>query len=164
MSALAVKEYVRQQLAALDVPVLASVWSQRPKQVPVGEQTVIVITDPDAREARLAGPRAQAGNPQSGGAKTVTHRVRLDVYWVAADEQAGGRWFDTLLELIAQTFRGVALPAALTDPDTGAQSALALIGEEMETHRLEPELDQSVEGLVAFTAEVTLTAVEYVQG
>lgn len=164
MSALAVKTWVAQQLSSLDVPVLASVWSQRPKQVAVGDQTVVIVTCPETRESRLTGPRARAGVPTSGGLKSLIRRVRLDVYWVAADEQAGGRAFDTLLETLVGVYRAVALPAALVDPDTGAQSSVGLIGEDMETRMEEPEQDRSQEGLVAFAAELTLTVVEYVQG
>lgn len=164
MSVLAVKEYVAAQLALLDVPVLASVWSQRPKQVTVGEQTVVIVTCPQSRERRLTGARARQGAPTSGGLKQIEHTIRLDVYWIAADEQAGGRWFDTLLDLLDQTYRAVTLPAALTDAETGGQSSISVLGEQIDTQREEPQLDESAEGVVAFTATKTLQVTEYVQG
>ena len=157
MSQLAVKLYAQQQLALLDVPVQAAVFSQRPKQVAVGDQAVVVITCPESRERRLTVTRGS-------GRKEVVHRLRLEVYWVAADEQTGGRAFDTLLWQLDNLFRSVAIPAAVSDPESGEASVVLFIGEAIETTLHEPVLDEAPQGLVAFSAEKVLTVTEHVTG
>ena len=157
MSALAVKTYVQQQMALLDVPVLCQVFSQRPKEVAVGETAVIIVTIPQSREKRFTLNRGY-------GRKQVDHTVRLDIYWVAADEQQGGQWFDGLLWQIDHIFRGVTIPVDIADPDNGEQTVILFIGEDIETRLDAPLLDESVQGVVAFTAEKTLTVTEHLTG
>ena len=157
MSQLAVKRFCRRQLALLDVPVQAAVFSQRPRQVAVGDQAVVVITIPQSRERRLTLSRG-------AGRKAIVHQVRLDIYWLATDEQDGGRQFDGLLARLDQLFRATPLPAALSDPESGEQSVLTAVGEEIDTRLEPPLLDEQGEGLVAFTAEKLLTITEHVTG
>jgi hypothetical protein len=157
MSRLAIKEYCRQQLALLDVPVPCAVLVQRPKEIEVGEQAVMVVQVPETKERRLTASRGV-------GRKELLHRVRLDLYWLAADEQAGGRAFDGLLEQVDAIFRSAAIPAAVSDPDTGAASVVVWIGEEIETTVEEPLLDESLAGLVVFAAQKTLPVTEHLVG
>jgi hypothetical protein len=157
VSQAAVKQFCAAQLALLDAPVQTAVYSQRPKQVTVGEQAVVVVTIADSREARFAPPRG-------AGRKIVVHRVRLDLYWLAADEQQGGAAFDALLQQVQARFRTASLPASLSDPATGEESVLVWIGEEIETTLNEPLLDETAEGLATFSAELVLPATEHVEG
>lgn len=156
MSELAVKLYVQQQLALLDVPVDARVFSHRPKEVEIGEQAVVVITIPRSREKRLTIPRGQ-------GAKRIDHEVRLHCYMLHDDEQAGGRMFDGLKWQIDRQFRTALIPVVISDPDSGEQSGIVLIGEEIETRTEEPQMEAEF-GTAIFYAEVTLSVWENVQG
>jgi hypothetical protein len=101
---------------------------------------------------------------RGAGRKEVVHQVRLDVYWIAADEQQGGAAFDDLLEQIDGIFRAVAIPVAIADPDSGGQSVLLWIGEEITTIVDEPLLDESLQGHVVFAAQKTLAVTEHVVG
>lgn len=157
MSQAAIKAFCAAQLALLDTPVQTAVYSQRPKQVTVGEQAVVVITIADSRETRFAPPRG-------AGRKVVVHRVRLDLFWLAADEQQGGTAFDALLQQVQARFRSLSLPVDLNDPATGEASVLVWIGEEIEMTLNEPLLDESAAGLAAFSAELVLPATEHLEG
>ena len=157
MSRLAIKEFCRRQMALLDVPAPCAVLTQRPKAIGVGEQAVIVVGVPASKEERLTLGRGS-------GRKRVDHQVRLDVYWLAADEQDGGDEFDGLLEQIDGIFRSVTIPAGVQDPATGASSVVVWIGEEIETAVDEPVLDGSLQGLVGFSARKTLLVTEHVTG
>ncbi|MCL5947421.1 MAG: hypothetical protein M1298_05340, partial [Chloroflexi bacterium] len=59
MTRLAVKTFCQQQLALLDVPVPCAVLTQRPREVSVGTQAVLIVTLPEGKEERFAGPRPQ---------------------------------------------------------------------------------------------------------
>ena len=157
MSRLAVKAYVEQQLAGLSIPVACTVLRQRPKTVEVGEQAVIVVDVAMSRERRYTIPRGV-------GRKQVDHQVRLDVYWLAADEQQGGDDFDALLEQIDAIFRAAAIPADATDPETSDTSQIVFIGEDIDTEAEPPLTDESLQGLVAFAARKTLAVVEHIVG
>lgn len=157
MSRLAVKSYCRQALALLDVPVPCVVVTQRPRQIAVGEQAVIAVSVAESKERRFTLSRG-------AGRKEIVHQVRLDVYWIAADEQRGGVAFDDLLEQIDGIFRATTIPVAIADPDSGGQSVIVWIGEEITTIVDEPLLDESLQGLVAFTAQKTLAVTEHVVG
>ncbi|HEY8744820.1 MAG TPA: hypothetical protein VIU62_17155 [Chloroflexota bacterium] len=157
MSRLAVKAYCRQAMALLDVPVPCVVVTQRPREIAVGEQAVITINVPESKERRLTLSRG-------AGRKEISHQVRLDIYWIAADEQQGGAAFDDLLEQIDGIFRTVTIPVAISDPDSGSQSVLVWIGEDLTTSVAEPLLDESLQGLVVFTAQKTLAVTEHVMG
>lgn len=157
MSRSAIKAYCQRQLALLDIPVPCAVVTQRPKEIAVGEQAVVAIGVATSHEKRFTLSRG-------AGRKQVEHQVRLDIYWVAADEQQGGEAFDDLLEQIDTIFRGVPIPANIQDPDSGAQSVILWIGEEIETAVDEPLLDESLQGLVVFTAMKTLAVTEHLTG
>lgn len=157
MSRLAVKSYCRQAMALLDVPVPCAIVTQRPRQIAVGEQAVIAVTVAESKERRLTPSRG-------AGRKEVVHQVRLDVYWIAADEQQGGAAFDDLLEQIDGIFRAVTIPVTIADPDSGGQSVILWIGEEITTVVDEPLLDETLQGLVVFAAQKTLAVTEHVVG
>jgi hypothetical protein len=157
VSRLAVKSFCRQALALLDVPVPCAVVTQRPRQIDVGEQAVVAINVAESKERRFTLSRG-------AGRKEIVHQVRLDIYWIAADDERGGAAFDDLLEQIDAIFRAVAIPAAIADPDSGGQSVIVWIGEEIATTVEEPLLDETVQGLVVFTAQKTLAVTEHVTG
>ena len=157
MSRLAVKAYCRQAMALLDVPVPCVVVTQRPREIAVREQAVITINVPESKERRFTLSRG-------AGRKEISHQVRFDIYWIAADEQQGGAAFDDMLEQIDGIFRTVTIPVAISDPDSGSQSVLVWIGEELTTSVAEPLLDESLQGLVVFTAQKTLAVTEHVTG
>ncbi len=157
MSRPAVKAFCRQAMALLDVPVPCAVVTQRPRQIEVGEQAVITIQVAESKERRFTLSRG-------AGRKEIVHQVRLDIYWLAADEQQGGAAFDDLLEQIDGIFRTVTIPAAISDPDSGSQSVIVWIGEEVATAVEEPLLDESLQGLVVFTAQKTLAVTEHLTG
>jgi hypothetical protein len=157
MTRLAVKAYCRQAMALLDVPVPCAVLTQRPREIAVGEQAVIAIGVPESNERRFTLSRG-------AGRKEIAHQVRLDIYWVAADEQQGGEAFDDLLEQIDGIFRAVTIPVAISDPDSGSQSVIVWIGEALATTVDEPLLDESLQGLVVFSARKTLAVTEHVVG
>lgn len=157
MSRLGVKAYVADQLAGLSLPVECTVLRQRPKAIEVGEQAVIVVDVARSQERRYTIPRG-------AGRKQVDHQVRLDLYWLAADEQQGGDDFDTLLEQVDAIFRAVALPADALDPETSDTSQIVFIGEQIDTETDQPLLDESLQGLVAFSARKTLAVIEHIVG
>ena len=157
MSRLAVKAYMAQQLALLDVPVPLTVLTQRPKETEVGEKAVIVIAIESTREQRFTVPRG-------GGSKKLLHKVRCDLYWMASEPDVGGNAFDQLLDQVDGIVRAVTLPVTLADPQSGAASNLFLIGEDIETSVNEPLLDASLEGYVVFSASKTYDCWEAVQG
>lgn len=157
MSRLAIKTYCRRVMALLDVPVPCAVMTQRPREIAVGEQAVVAINVPESKERRFTLSRG-------AGRKEIIHQVRLDIYWIAADEQQGGQAFDDLLEQIDAMFRGATIPANIADPDSGAQSVILWIGEEIATTVEEPLLDESLQGLVVFTAQKTLAVTEHLSG
>lgn len=157
MTRLAVKSYCERLLALLDVPVPCAVLTQRPREISVGEQAVLLIALPASKEERFAGPRP-------AGRKQVTHRVALDVYWVAADDQQGGESFDQLLEQIDALFRGATMPAAVRDPQSGTESQIVFIAEEIETAVNEPQLIEQLEGYIVFTAQKMVQVVEHTTG
>lgn len=157
MSRLAIKHYCRQQLALLDVPAPCAVLTQRPKEIEVGEQAVIVVNVPESKERRYTLNRGF-------GRKQIEHRVRLDVYWVAADAQTGGQAFDGLLEQIDGIFRTVVIPANISDPDSGGQSVIVWIGEEIDSAIEEPLLDETLQGMVVFSAQKQLAVTEHIGG
>lgn len=157
MSRLAIKTYCRQAMALLDVPVPCAVVTQRPREIAVGEQAVIAINVPESKERRYTLSRGT-------GRKEISHQVRLDIYWVAADEQQGGTAFDDLLAQIDGIFRTLPIPVDIRDPESGSQSVILWIGEEMTTSVQEPLLDESLQGLVVFTAQKTLAVTEHVSG
>ena len=68
------------------------------------------------------------------------------------------------MEQIDGIFRTVTIPVAISDPDSGSQSVLVWIGEELTTSVAEPLLDESLQGLVVFTAQKTLAVTEHVTG
>lgn len=144
-------------MALLDVPVPCAIVTQRPRQIEVGEQAVVVINVAESKEGRFALSRG-------AGRKEIVHQVRLDIYWIAADDQQGGAAFDGLLEQIDAIFRAVAIPAAIADPDSGSQSVIVWIGEEITTTVDEPLLDETLQGLVVFAARKTLAVTEHVTG
>jgi len=157
MSRLAVKAFCRETMALLDVPVPCAVLEQRPKSIPVGEQAVIVVAIDHSKETRFTMPRVT-------GNKSIIHQMRLDLFWVAADEQTGGAAFDELLEQVDGLFRSAPMPRDLTDPQSGATSRLLFVGEDIETTVQEPLLDESLQGLVVFTASKIIQTTELVQG
>ncbi|MGI8915207.1 MAG: hypothetical protein ACR2JY_15715 [Chloroflexota bacterium] len=157
MSRPAVKAFCRQAMALLDVPVPCAVVTQRPRQIEVGEQAVITIQVAESKERRFT-------LSHGAGRKEIVHQVRLDIYWLAADEQQGGAAFDDLLEQIDGIFRTVTIPTAISDPDSGSQSVIVWIGEEVATAVEEPLLDESLQGLVVFTAQKTLAVTEHLTG
>ncbi|MCL4545104.1 MAG: hypothetical protein M1118_10990 [Chloroflexi bacterium] len=157
MSRLAVKEYCRQQLALLDVPVPCVVLAQRPREIAAAEQAVIIVTLPESREERFTAPRLF-------GRKQVTYGAGLEIYWVAADDQAGGTAFDQLLDQIDQYFRLAALPVAIRDPQSGEESQIVFIAEEIATAVEEPLLVEELQGYIVFTARKTVQVVEHTTG
>jgi hypothetical protein len=58
----------------------------------------------------------------------------------------------------------VTIPAAIADPDSGSQSVIVWIGEEITTTVDEPLLDETLQGLVVFAAQKTLVVAEHVVG
>jgi len=157
MSRLAVKDYFRRQMALLDIPVPCAVLNQRPKEIAVGDQAVIVINIAHSKEVRFTMPRTT-------GNKKIDHQVRLDLFWVSSDEQDGGNAFDQLLEQVDGIFRAAPMPESLTDPESGAPSTLLFVGEDIETAVNEPLLDESLLGMVVFTATKIVLATELTQG
>lgn len=156
MSRLAVKAFVAQQLALLDIPVPLTVLTQRPKEVEVGIHAVVVIELPETKEMRLT-----LGRPN--GSKKVEHRVSLGIYWMGVDPTTGDR-FDELLDQMDDILRTTTIPVTLTDPQSGSKSQLVWIGEEIETRVHEPLLDESLEGLIVYSAEKTYAVWEQVTG
>jgi hypothetical protein len=154
---LALKTYCQRELALLDVPIPLAVLIQRPKQVEAGEQAVVIIEVAASKEGRYTLDRPL-------GQKRIDHQLHLDVYWVTAEEQAGGAAFDGLLEQIDAVFRQAVLPVPLRDPDSGLASTLVWIGEDIDTQVLPPLLDAALEGLVVLCAEKTLQVREQVVG
>lgn len=161
MTQLAVRSYVATLLADLDLPVPAQVFVQEPKQTSIGSNTVIVIKSPHSKENRQRGTM-----PLGSGQKHVTHEVFLSIVWEAADEQVGGDEFDVLLSKIDAALRPAFgdLPVNLNDPQTGEPSRVIDLGEEIDTTRLEPVVDDGAQGLVVFAAAKTLTVLEVIQG
>ena len=157
MSVVAIKTYVQQQTALLDVPVTCEIFAQRPKEVEVGQNAIIVVNVPQSREKRLTMPRTY-------GQKVIEHQVSLVVYWVSDDEQTGGQYFDGLLWQIDHIFRTTAIQATITDPDNGEQSVLDFVGENIDTRVDAPEFAGEDQSVVVFAAEKVLLLSERLVG
>lgn len=162
MTRLAVKAYVKDLLddTSLVYPMLVETVIQRPKYVNVGGAASIIVYLAEERERRVALPRGS-------GAKQIDDSIVLAITWATDDAELGGQQFDGLLALIDQVVRAVDFSTGailLTDPETGEESALFAIGEEIKTTFYLPQTvgDELSTGLMLFMAEKELSVVEMI--
>jgi len=159
MSSLAVKTYCAQALANIDVPAPVQTFVQEFKQTEVGSNIVCWISRPHGEETRLTIQRAT-------GMRQVVHDIVLVLEWTVADEQVGGNAWDVFLDKVDDVFRKLSTTVSfeITDPETGAKSAIWEIGEQIKTEELETKLDEATQGMVLFSAVKTITVKEVLTG
>lgn len=112
------------------------------------------------KERRKTMPRNQDGNVATAGDKRLTHQVAVFVILTMPD--AGARNCQIYLELVeevAKTLRLSQINVPLTNPDTGQQSTLLLIGEVIEAQISVPRQLKN-QKIVQFRASVTTEAWE----
>ena len=132
-------------------------FRQIPKFEKIGSKVAIVVGPLKRTEFRLTVPRG-------GGQKHAEYEIPLWVHAAVKDEVAGGDDFDTALEILQNAFRTANVPTTLTDPATGAQTALLKIGEEMHLQQDEPgHMAAGPAGIVHFFADLQITATEIFQ-
>jgi hypothetical protein len=163
---LAVKEVARATAASCSSAISSQTafangcdgFRQIPKFEKLGSKIAIVIGPLKRTEFRLTAPRG-------GGQKHGQYEIPLWIHAAVKDEFAGGDDFDVVLEIIQAAFRTTNVPVVITDPSTGAVSQLLKIGEEMHLQQDEPgHMASGPAGLVHFFADLTVTAIEIVQG
>lgn len=158
MSRLALKQFMAQVLADITEPMPCDVWTQLPKEDEVGTNAVIIALVPRSREKR----KTISGLHSS--IKEVEHMLELRVFWTNDESQQGGTQFDTLLQVVDRLVKAQSTPLMLTDPETGDQSQLIYLGEEIETVVPEPESVGDSASALMFSAVKSVQAVEYLQG
>lgn len=88
----------------------------------------------ESRDPRNAGtfPR-NTGPGTPSGFKTLVHRVDIFIVWMGSgdDPQTGPIWLGIVDAVMAALRTAYPMPAVITDPDTGAGSQLADVGEKM---------------------------------
>lgn len=162
MTRLAVKAYVKGLLDDPDLvyPMPVEVMIHRPKYANVGGSASIIVYLSEERERRESLPRGT-------GSKRIDDSVVLAITWATDDADLGGQQFDSLLTLIDQTVRAVGFSHGsllLTDPESGEESALFSIGEDIRTTFYLPQTvgDDLSTGLMLFMAEKELSVIEMI--
>lgn len=99
-----------------------------------------IILDADGPEKRLTMPRNQ-GPGTSAGDKTISHTIRVLVYYyMAGDDPEARTLFAGIMDGIMAALRTAwPMPAILIDPYNGNQTQAVNAGEEMTYTRLPPQ-------------------------
>jgi hypothetical protein len=99
-----------------------------------------VILDADGPEKRLTMPR-NLGPNTSAGDKTISHTIRIVVYYyMASDDPEGDTLFGGIMDGIMKALRTAwPMPVILTDPYDGSQTQAVNAGEDMSYTRLPPQ-------------------------
>jgi|SRR5579859_3698388 len=164
MSELALRKYVADQLTAnVTLPTgtgrykTFSSHRQLLKRDVLGSNVVLQVARMKATEKRLAGARGI-------GVKLADWSVDLLVVGNGKNADSDADDFSVLVDNVIRVFRQqvtTALPATLTDPQTGATSVLTHIGEEIELETLDPDMEVT-QGRILFRARITLSAKEVI--
>lgn len=158
MTRTATKEFVGRGFADFTVPVPLSVWLYLPKEDEVGTNAAVILDIPRSREKRLT-----IGGLHTGR-KEVSHQLELRVWYTNDDSQVGGRVFEVLLSKVDDVLRGFNTPQAVSDPNTGEQSTVVYVAEEIDTAVSFPEAYEEGGSNLVFMAVKTATVVEHVEG
>lgn len=126
MSANAVQLYVADQLDGLPVPsqvmAAAQAWVLPPPVVQLAPNPQLYVWGARVDENRYTLPRFQ-------GQKRVAYNISVWVQWASDNDPGLVQEFPVLLDAVRDYLRSVPIPAALTDPRTGAESVLLNLGE-----------------------------------
>ncbi len=160
MSRLAIKQYIITQIAAQEAAIVnnTTTWTHviTMRQVPKFEKLglgLFVITGPSRRvESRLSGSRG-------AGQKKAIYRMRIWMHAAAKDDQVGGDDFDVAWENLLQVLRTINVQVGITDPETGVQSWLHEIGENIDDTIEEPRQSAN-QGLIRLFGEALITVEE----
>ena len=99
-----------------------------------------IILDADGPEKRLTMPR-NTGPGTSAGDKTISHTIRVLVYYyMAGDDPEARTLFAGIMDgIMAELRTAWPMPAILTDPYNGNQTQAVNAGEDMSYTRLPPQ-------------------------
>ena len=166
MSLNSVQMYVKSLLNGLALPYTSegtlSAYISYP--LPVDEASPICfIWGADIDEHRQTAPRAQPGQPSTGGFKDVVYL--LDVWLMHAelnDDPNADSMFPVVIDTIAKTLRNTQLGVQLTDSVTGDVSTIKAIGEDIKT-QYEGARTMEDERMLQYMARLQVKIVEKVQ-
>lgn len=96
------------------------------------------------------------------GQKTAVWNVQVMLIATASDEQNGMDQFQAIVDSIATSYEGISLspPPTITDPLTGGQTQVLIIGENWSDVMYRPELTAD-QGRAVFRAVITVPVTEY---
>lgn len=135
--------FVRDLLDGIGMPGgaedLAAYLDPPDPNVESGHPTAIIL-DASGPEKRLTMPRNR-GPGTSAGDKTISHSIRVLVYYyMASDDPEGDTLFGGIMDGIMKALRlAWPMPAVLTDPYDGSQTQAINVGEDMSYQRLPPQ-------------------------
>lgn len=83
-------------------------------------------------EKRIAMPRNNPAVPQPGGWKQIRHDLQVFMTWMDnPDDSQADVNFPALIDFVMNALRTCPSPAIYTDPETGDESQMTNLGEEM---------------------------------
>lgn len=93
---------------------------------------MVYVWGATVNERRKASPRAKPGNPSSGGFKEILYKMDLWLFFPeAADDPLADSLFPVVIDAVAAVLRNTQIGVILTDPQTGAQSTVLVVGEDI---------------------------------
>ena len=105
-------------------------------------------------EKRETMPRAPVGNLGAGAFKNVRYEMQLWLYYAEfADDPNADSAFPVVIDAVMACLRNTQMGVTITDPVTGVQTTVKMIGEDMEVgydpvEALEDQRMQLYEGLI----------------
>jgi hypothetical protein len=122
-----------------------------------------IIVSADGPEKRLVPPR-NTGPGTTSGQKTISHTVRVLVYYyMAGDDPESKTLFAGIMDGIMDRLRtSYPSSAVLIDPYTGNQTTAIGAGEEMTYQRLPPQATQD-QGINLWQGIITVPILEVIQ-
>lgn len=160
MTQLAVKTEIAKLFSDITSPVSCDVFIQMPREDQVGLKAILLISIKQSRESRES-------LGFGIGIKQIQHSVSIQSWYVNDDPQVGGREFDVLISVIQKLLRGYGAPGAaqqISDPETGEQSQILWLGEEITSAIQTPEISEETSGEFIFSGVVNTVVVEQIQG
>jgi hypothetical protein len=130
-----VQLYVKGLLDGLELPSPMPPLKAYVAVPPVSSEAtpIAFVWGSNAREARHTMPRAQPGQPATGGFKKIPYLLEV---WIQHAESASGQnadsKFPSIVDAVTAVLRNTQMPVTITDPDTGQTSTILEIGEEID--------------------------------
>lgn len=117
----------------------------------------------NSRETRHAGPRAQPGQPSTGGFKKIPYLLEV---WILHAEPAGGAnrdsQFPSIIDAVTNVFRTTQMPVDITDSITGQKTTLLELGEDIDVD-YPPARAIQAQRIYDYRARLTLPIREEIQ-